>query len=103
MNNIIIVDKLIKNQEYFVKNGENKIFLIFLTEEINQQGDLKISIKGKNANVQILGIIIGSGDQQIKLYTFQDHQEKESTSDLFIKSILFDKSRFHYEGIIKIE
>ena len=67
MKNVVIVDHLIKNQEFIVKNSENKTFLIFLTDLKNQQGDLKISIKGKKANVQILGIIIGSGDQQIKL------------------------------------
>ncbi len=102
-NDITIISALSKTQEFIVDDKENKIYLIFLINETNQQGDIKISIKGKNAHVQILGIIIGSGDQQVKLYTFQDHQAKESTSDLFIKSILFDKSRFHYEGLIKIE
>ncbi|MBI4067440.1 SufD family Fe-S cluster assembly protein [Candidatus Gottesmanbacteria bacterium] len=99
----IIIDKLKKGQEFNVFDAEKKIFLIFLTDANNQHGDVKIQIQGKNAHVQILGLIIGSGDQQIKLYTFQDHQQKESVSDLFIKSVLFDKSRFHYEGLIKIE
>lgn len=102
-NAIVIIDSLKKGQEFRVSDGEQKIFLIFLTDGKNQAGEVRIVINGRNADVQILGIIIGYGDQNVNLFTYQDHKEKESVSNLFIKSILFDKSRFHYEGLIKIE
>jgi len=100
---ISIIDNLSKVKEFHIKTGQNKIIFIILINNKNQSGDVKIIIEGQNTSVQILGAIIGSGDQQIKLYTFQDHQKPDSVSDLFIKSVLFDESHFQYEGLIKIE
>ncbi|MBI2611548.1 SufD family Fe-S cluster assembly protein [Candidatus Gottesmanbacteria bacterium] len=102
-NSISIIDRLQKEEELYVKSGEDKIIFIILTDNNNQEGAVKIYIDGSNSNVQILGTIIGSGKQQIKLYTFQDHIKKESVSDLLIKSVLFDEARLAYEGLIKIE
>lgn len=103
VNNIIIIDKLIKDQEFIVKTGEKKTFVIFLTDGESGSGDIKIIIKGAHAKVQILGIILGFGEQKIDLYSFQDHVKPESVSDLFIKSVLFDRAKFNYKGLIKIE
>lgn len=100
---IVIIDKLIKENSFIVQDNENKTFLIFLTENKDQNGDVKIIIDGEKANVQILGIILGSGNQKINLYTLQDHLKRESVSDLLIKSVLFGESRFNYKGLIKIE
>lgn len=101
--NTIIIDKLKINQQFTVSDRENKTFIIFLIENKVQNGDVKIIINGEKANVQILGIIIGSGKQKIELYTLQDHIKPESVSDLFIKSVLFEEAKFYYKGLIKIE
>lgn len=103
MNNIIIIDHLRKDQQFIVKDKEDKTFVVFLADKKDQIGKLKIYIKGNKTNVQILGIIIGSGKQKIELYTLQDHLKPESVSDLFIKSVLFDEAKFNYQGLIKIE
>ena len=102
-NNVIVITKLNNDQEFYVSDNEKKTFVIFLTKEKDQSGEVKIIIKGKNARVQILGIIIGFGKQKINLYTLQDHLERESVSDLLIKSVLFDEARLNYSGLIKIE
>ncbi len=102
-NSIVIIDRLKKDQEFTVTNGGNKTFVILLTDGKDYDGEVKVNIQGKGANVQILGIIIGSGEQKINLYTLQDHAKPESISDLFIKSVLFDSARFNYQGLIKIE
>lgn len=102
-NNVVIIDKLEKDQQFTVGKGENKTFVIFLTKNEVQSGDVKIMIKGEKARVQILGLIVGEGKQIIELYTLQDHLKPESVSDLFIKSVLFGWSKFNYKGLIKIE
>lgn len=102
-DNIIIIDKLDKKLEFNVKDNENKTFLILHDNGQSSEGNVNIVISGKNANVQILGIILGFGLQTINLYTLQDHLKANSVSDLFIKSVLFDKAKFYYKGLIKIE
>jgi len=102
-NNIVIIDRLKKNQSFTVGNNETKTFVIFLLGKNAQRGEVKIIIKGKKAQVQILGLIIAAGEQKIELYTLQDHLKPESVSDLLVKSILFDRAKFNYQGLIKIE
>lgn len=101
--NITIIDRLSAGTEFHVQKNEDRIFLIFLDGNTDQDGDVKIVIDGEKAHIQILGIIVSSGKQKINLYTLQDHVNPESVSDLFIKSVLFGESRFNYKGLIKIE
>lgn len=100
---VILIDSLRINQQLIVGDNENKIFVILLCDEKDEMGKVTINIKGKNANVQILGIIIGSDNQKIDLYTIQEHKNTGSISDLLVKSVLFGKSRLQYRGLIKIE
>ncbi len=102
-NKIVIITELKKDQVFEVVDNEKKTFVILSCGEKDQSGEVRIIIRGKNANVQILGIIIGSGDQKIDIYTLQEHQKEGSISDLLVKSVLFGKSRLQYRGFIKIE
>lgn len=102
-NSVIVIDNLQKDQKFMVGRNGNKTFVIFLTGDSVQNGDVKIIIEGEKAYVQILGLIIGEGKQKIDLFTLQDHKKPGSISDLFIKSVLFDEAKFYYKGLIKIE
>ncbi|MBI2617259.1 SufD family Fe-S cluster assembly protein [Candidatus Gottesmanbacteria bacterium] len=99
----IVINSLEKDQKFSVNEGEKKTFVIVLTDGKNSEGDVKIFISGRNADVQILGLIVGYGKQHVRLYTFQDHVEPESVSDLLIKSVLFDEAKVYYSGLIRIE
>lgn len=101
--NTFLINNLKGNKEFIVKSNEDKTFVIFPDKDGDQKGSVSIKIEGKNAKVQILGLILGSGNQKINLYTLQDHQKEQSVSDLLVKSVLFGNSRFNYEGLIKIE
>lgn len=101
-NSIIIIDHLQNDQQFTVTDNENKTFVIFPEIRDDISGDVNIEINGSGANVQILGIIIGSSKQKISLSTTQNHIKPSSISDLFIKSVLFDESKLNYKGLIKI-
>src|SRR3990167_2819936 len=102
-NSTVVIDHLRTDQQFIVVDNEKKTFVIILTGEKDEDGEVKIIIKGKKTEVQILGIIIGQGKQKINLYTLQDHLKPESKSDLLIKSVLFDEAKFYYQGLIRIE
>jgi Fe-S cluster assembly protein SufD len=102
-NNVIIIDKLDQQLQFAVGDNEKKTFVIFLGGSKSESGEVKIIIQGKHAYVKILGIILGFGEQKIELDTLQDHKAAESQSDLLIKSVLFDKAKMNYRGLIKIE
>lgn len=102
-NAIVIIDKLKSDQVFVVKDHEKKTFVIIMIDGKSGQGEIKIIITGKNANVQILGLILGYEEQKIELFTLQEHQKPQSISDLYIKSVLFDKAKLKYSGLIKID
>ena len=102
-NGLVLIDNLENNLRFYIKEKENKTFVIFLTNHDDQHGQIEVIINGRNANIQILGVIIGSSDQKINLFTLQDHRQESSISDLLVKSVLFDNSKLYYEGLIKIE
>lgn len=68
----------------------------------NYTGEVKILITSKKVYVSIFGIYIGRDKKSFKLKTLQNNNSSDSYSDLFIRGILFDKSKFIHEGIVKI-
>ena len=102
-NTVTIIDSLTKDKKFTIKSGEIRTFFLCLTDGESVDGKVEIVIEGEDANIQILGAIIGFDKQLIKLYSLQDHLREKSVSDLLIKSVLFDEAKLYYEGLIKIE
>ncbi|GIW63725.1 MAG: hypothetical protein KatS3mg091_527 [Patescibacteria group bacterium] len=69
----------------------------------NYSGEVEVNLKAKGAEVDILGVYIGKGSANFSLKTQQNHIVSDTYSDLLVKGVFFDKSKFLYEGLIKIE
>lgn len=85
-------------EKYLVKTPGKHIFYLH-----NFSGELNIAIESKDAEVYIFGIYIGRGAANFKVNTIQNHKVGENVSDLLIKGVFFDESKFIYEGLIRIE
>ena len=59
-------------------------------------------LEGGGAFVDLLGLALGTGSQQLEIRTLQDHVGRSSDSDALVKSILRDKSRFYFDGVVRI-
>jgi len=94
---IYVLEKDHTQEEYVIDNVENQIFLLY-----NYSGKLHVKIQKEGAKVYIFGIYIGKNEDNIKIMTIQDHQKGNSLSDLFIRGVFFDNSKFLYEGLITI-
>jgi Fe-S cluster assembly protein SufD len=90
-------------KEIEIRKEEKKTILLTLLGNKNCDASICIDIRGSGARVDILGIIIGSANQKIKFHTEQIHTKGGSMSNLLIRSVLFDKSRLDYSGLIRIE
>ncbi|OGK45405.1 hypothetical protein A2956_04770 [Candidatus Roizmanbacteria bacterium RIFCSPLOWO2_01_FULL_37_57] len=80
-----------------LKSGKHIFFLH------NYSGKLTINIQSSNAEVYIFGLYIGTSKDQFKLNTIQHHMIGNSISDLLIKGVFFDSSKFMYQGLIRID
>lgn len=84
-----------------VKKQEQKQFVVFLDQTTNFQ--LDINLVGENSQAEILGIVIGNKKDVINLNSLQHHRQKHTTSNLLIRSLLFDQASFSFSGLIRIE
>lgn len=70
---------------------------------IDKPGNYVVELAAEGVEVQILGLFIGKNSDEFVVRTKQIHSAPNTKSDLLIKSVLFDKSRLDYDGLIKIE
>lgn len=84
--------------KYTVKRPGKYLFFLF-----NKSGCLNINIASRGAEVYILGVFVGKKDDNFNIQTNQHHSKENSSSDLLIKGVFFDKAKFIYQGTIKIE
>ncbi len=78
------------------KKNEKKIFLI------DKPGNYQIKLTAPGAQVDIIGFFVGRNKDRFLVNTQQIHLAPNTHSNLLFKSVLFDQSVFHYQGLIKI-
>lgn len=69
----------------------------------NLSGEFDFIINAKEVNLEILGLYIGKESEKFELKTNQYHVAPNSTSNLLIKGVFLNQSKFIYQGLIKIE
>ncbi|MBI4129898.1 SufD family Fe-S cluster assembly protein [Candidatus Roizmanbacteria bacterium] len=85
------------NKTFTVKKGEKKTIIV------DRSGEYTIELIGEGAEANIVGIFIGRGNEVFTIHTIQHHKAPNTISDLLIKSVLRDKSKLYYDGLIRID
>lgn len=104
MKNRFILRELSKaamHEEISVEAREHAQIFIIATSTSDYT--LTVDLKGKEASADILGVVIGRKTDTIKIRTLQKHSAPDTTSDLHIKSVLFDDAVSDYAGFIRVE
>jgi len=86
-----------KTKLEFNKPGD---YLVFFH---NLSGEFDFNIKASGVNLDILGLFVGKKSDNFELKTNQYHIAPGSTSNLLIKGVFDEHSKFIYQGLIKIE
>lgn len=99
MKNKIIITKIENKEKKLVFDKPGDYMVIFE----NISGSLIFDILVSGVNLNIYGLYIGTKDAEFKINTIQNHLAPSSTSNLLIKGVFYDSSKFYYRGLIKIE
>ncbi len=99
-NDIDAKDNLLK---HIVSKNDHLTWVMLFSENSPSSFKAVVELEGPGAKVQLIGIVIGSGDKQLSLETVQLHKAPLTTSSLLVKSILADRSKFNYDGTIRVE
>ena len=63
----------------------------------------EVGLAGRKADARLFGIVISGENSHIDMRTVQHHKEKDCFSQAVIKSIVSDKGRSIYQGLIEVE
>ncbi len=99
-NDIGAKENLLK---HVVRKNAHLTWVMLFGENSPSSFKAVVELQGPGAKVQLIGIVIGSGDKQLSLETVQLHKAPLTTSNLLVKSILADQSKFNYDGTIRVE
>lgn len=97
MTQLINLNTEKKTTWHFDKPGDYMVFFH------NLSGKFIFELAHKGVNVDIVAIFTGKNAEEYKVETIQHHQVGDSTSNLLIKGVFEDKSKFDYAGLIRIE
>ncbi|MBI2625356.1 MAG: SufD family Fe-S cluster assembly protein [Candidatus Nealsonbacteria bacterium] len=81
----------------FTKDKKRLVFLF------NHSGKIDIKAAKPGHSVYICGLFLGKNKDVFEIKTLQHHKAPDTFSNLLIKGVFFDKSRFHHQGLIRIE
>ncbi len=65
--------------------------------------DLEVTLENENTSFELYGIIIGRNTDSYKVNVISHHKVGNALSRVHIKAVLFDKSSFDFNGLIKID
>lgn len=90
-----------------IKKGQTKIIPIFLGEEVLRQAQdrlrLDVVLAGENAEIEIVGLVIGKGTEEKSLEAYITHAAPNTKSNVNVRAVLKGKSMFSFRGNVKIE
>lgn len=96
--NFINVNKSDERKIVFNKKGET--YVVFFH---NISGKLTFEITSSDIKLYIYGLFTGKKSDEFTIETIQHHKAPGSLSDLLIKGVFEDKSKFIYQGLIRLE
>ena len=97
-----LTEKL-KNQEINLKKDEDLVYVVMLSENMEKCEKLKFNLEGDNSSVKCIVINIGRDSNSFDFEIIPNHIGKHTSSEILVKSALFDKSKTSFIGTIEID
>lgn len=88
--------------EYRVKNGAHLTLILQSAGVIHTDTKIRVRLISPGARALIIGLVIARGDSVIRLHTMQEHEAPETTSNLIIKTALYDRANCVIDGGILV-
>lgn len=88
-------------KKIIVKENEKKMIPVLW---IGKETELTYSITlvGRGASIQFLGLLLGKANQSLTLKVSVTHQAQDTKSEVIIKSALTDSAKVDIDGLVKI-
>lgn len=89
-------------QKILIKqNEEVTLPLLWLGDEVELSYNIILSERG--AKLNILGLLLGRGQQELELKINVTHSAPDTKSEVILKGVLLDRAKINFEGLVNIE
>lgn len=89
--------------EYKVGASTHITLIVSTASAKDVEGTVRVRLIGEQSSAHIIGVFLCSENQQISLHTLQQHEARNTESNLLVKAVLQKDSRFYYDGAIRVE
>src|SRR3990167_4301489 len=72
-------------------------------ELVEGQKRLEVVLAGENAEVEIVGLVIGKGSEEKSLEAYITHAAPNTRSNVNVRAVLRGKAKFDFRGNVRIE
>ncbi len=70
---------------------------------IEKSGEYVVELVGEGAHVDVLGVLVARGSQEIAVDVAVHHKVQNTSADTFIRAVAYDSSKVKLSGLIKID
>lgn len=85
-------------REYIVQNNAACTIVIQSYNQAQVNARVAVHLASSGASATILGLIVAKKDARINVHTMQYHESPDTTSNLLVKSALWDRAQSSIEG-----
>lgn len=85
---------------FILKKDQSKIITF---ELIEGQKRLDVVLVGENAEIEVVGLVVGKGSEEKSLEAYITHAAPNTKSNVNVRAVLRGKSKFDFRGNVKIE
>lgn len=89
--------------EYSLEENARLMLVLVGAGQADREISARIRLIGRGSSATVLGFIMGKGDHRITMHTEQMHEAPQTTSNLLVKAALFDRVKFSYDGVIRVD
>ncbi len=82
-----------------VKKDERMV----ISFDLEKSEKLEVVLVGENASVEVVGLVLGKGNDEKSLEAYITHAAPNTKSNVNVRSVLRGKSTFAFRGNVKIE
>lgn len=90
------------SKKIIIKENE-EVFLPLLWTGVEQEITYDICLSERGAKLNILGLLLGRGQQELELKINVTHGAPDTKSEVILKGVLVDRAKINFEGLVNIE
>lgn len=98
----ILTQDTLESREITLEQGAKLTYILGVGKGSNEQVILKFNLNGKDAQVNMIGLFAGQGEEHFDLRTETHFNANHTCGHITIKGIMTEKAKTNYFGLIRI-